>query len=129
MGRSLRPDPHGGQAGRRRQAERRGHLSEYLAALYLLLKGYRILALRYRTRLGEVDIVARKGDILAFVEVKARRDAQAGLDAVGGESQRRIRAASDIWLAKYGGNGTFSQRYDVLVITPRRWPRHFPDAF
>lgn len=129
MRRKAKPDPHGAQESRRRQAERRGHLSEYAAALYLMLKGYRILALRYRTRLGEVDIVARKGEIVAFVEVKARRDVQEGLDAIGLESQRRIRAASDLWLAKHGRGGLWTQRYDVLVIMPRRWPRHFPDAF
>ena len=113
----------------RRGAERRGRTSEYIAAAYLLMKGYRILALRYRTRLGEVDIVARKGEILAFVEVKARSHEQAGIDAVGYDSQRRIRAASDLWLAKHGEHAGLSQRYDVLVVLPRRWPRHFPDAF
>lgn len=128
MGRKPRPDKYR-DPGRRQKAERRGHWSEYIAAAYLFLKGYRILALRYRTRLGEVDIIARKGDVVVFVEVKARRDAQAGLDAVGGETQRRIRAASDLWLAKHGRGRLWTQRYDVLVIVPRRWPRHFPDAF
>ena len=66
-------DPH---KTRRQKAERRGHVSEWIAAAYLLLKGYRILALRYRTKLGEIDIVARKGDLAVFVEVKARGDAR-----------------------------------------------------
>ncbi|NKF34370.1 YraN family protein, partial [Pseudomonas sp. BGM005] len=56
----------------RRKALRRGLVSEYVAAVFLMLKGYRILALRHRTRLGEIDIVARKGDLAVFVEVKAR---------------------------------------------------------
>ncbi|RWX76773.1 YraN family protein [Neorhizobium lilium] len=128
MGRRHRSAAEGRSASRRK-AERRGHLSEYVAALYLLLKGYRILAIRHRTRLGEVDIVARKGNVLAFVEVKARRSEQAGIDAVGFDSQRRIRAASDLWLARHGNLATLSQRYDVIVVVPRRWPRHFPDAF
>ncbi len=128
MAKGRKPGPEPVSAGRR-GAERRGRASEYIAAAYLLLKGYRILALRYRTRLGEVDIVAKKGDILAFVEVKARRHEQAGVDAVGYDSQRRIRAASDLWLAKHSEFAGFSQRYDILVVLPRRWPRHFPDAF
>ena len=56
---------------RRRKAERRGHVSEWIAAAYLFLKGYRILARRYRTKLGEIDIIARKGDLAVFIEVKA----------------------------------------------------------
>jgi len=56
-------------ASHRRKALRRGHVSEYLAAAFLMLKGYRIVALRYRTRLGEIDIIARKGDLAVFVEV------------------------------------------------------------
>ena len=113
----------------RQKAERRGHFSEYVAAIYLLLKGYRILAMRYRTKLGEVDLIARKGDFVAFVEVKARANEQLGIDAVGFESQRRIRAASDLWLARQPDAGKLSQRYDVVVVLPHRWPRHFPDAF
>lgn len=113
----------------RQKAERRGHFSEYVAAIYLLLKGYRILAMRYRTKLGEVDLIARKGDLIAFVEVKARASEQLGIDAVGFESQRRIRAASDLWLARQADPGKLSQRYDVVVVLPHRWPRHFPDAF
>lgn len=68
---------------KRRRAERRGHVSEYLAALYLMAKGYRILAIRYRTRLGEVDLIARKRDLVIFVEVKARIGEREAIDAVG----------------------------------------------
>jgi putative endonuclease len=128
MAKGRKPGPEPASAGRR-GAERRGRASEYIAAAYLFIKGYRILALRYRTRLGELDIVAQKGEILAFVEVKARRTEQAGIDAVGFDSQRRIRAASDLWLAKHAEFAGLSQRYDILVILPRRWPRHFQDAF
>ncbi|MET0747126.1 MAG: YraN family protein, partial [Rhizobium sp.] len=96
----------------RRKAWRRGHVSEYLAALYLACKGYRILAIRHKTPLGEIDIVARKGDLAVFVEVKARRDAQAAVDAVSFTAQRRIRAASDLWLAQQPDFSSLSQRYD-----------------
>ena len=113
----------------RRRAERRGRISEYVAALYLLLKGYRIVALRHRTRLGEIDIIARKRDLVIFVEVKARRDERAAVDAVGYAAQRRIRAASDLWLARQAQYARLSQRYDIIAVRPGRLPRHFQDAF
>jgi putative endonuclease len=129
MARTAKERERARPSGRRQEAERRGHWSEYIAAAYLLLKGYRILAMRYRTRLGEVDIVARKGSVVAFVEVKARASEQAGLDAVSLQSRQRIRAASDLWLAKQEDSAHLSLRYDIVVVLPRRWPRHFPDAF
>ncbi|MDI7864580.1 YraN family protein [Rhizobiaceae bacterium n13] len=113
----------------RRKAERRGRVSEYLAALCLLVKGYRIVALRYRTRLGEIDIIVRKGDLIVFVEVKARREEGQAVDAVGFAAQRRIRAASDQWLARQPDAHLLSQRYDIVAVLPRRWPRHYPNAF
>jgi putative endonuclease len=118
-----------GQRSKRRKAWRRGHVSEYLAALYLACKGYRILAIRHRTPLGEIDIVARKGDLAVFVEVKARRSAAAALDAVSFAAQHRIRAASDLWLAGQPDFSRLSQRYDIVAMLPGRWPRHFRDAF
>jgi len=113
----------------RRKAQRRGHVSEYLAALYLMAKGYRILAIRYRTRLGEIDLIARKGDLIVFVEVKARVGEREAVDAVSFTSQKRIRAASDLWLSKRKDAARLSQRYDVVAVLPGRLPRHFPDAF
>jgi putative endonuclease len=71
----------------RRRAQRRGHISEYIAALVLLMKGYRIVALRHRTKLGEIDIIARKRDLAIFVEVKARRDEMGAIDAVSYAAQ------------------------------------------
>lgn len=114
---------------KRRKALRRGHLSEYIAALYLFAKGYRILAIRHRTKLGEIDIIARKGDLAVFVEVKARRGEREAIDAVAPAAQHRIRAASDLWLARRADHAALSQRYDIVAILPGRWPRHFPDAF
>ncbi|EJZ22126.1 YraN family protein [Rhizobium sp. Pop5] len=113
----------------RRKAQRWGRVSEYVAAVFLMLKGYRILALRHRTRLGEIDIVARKGDLAIFVEVKARHDEGAAVDAVSVVAQKRIRAASDLWLARQADYPRLSQRYDIVAVMPGRLPRHFPDAF
>ncbi|MFK0385203.1 YraN family protein [Agrobacterium sp. NPDC090273] len=114
---------------KRRRAERRGHTAEYWAALYLMLKGYRILAIRYRTRLGEIDLVARKKNVVAIIEVKARRSVNGAVDAVGWHSQQRIRAAADIWLSRRKDFSELSVRFDIVAVMPRRLPRHFVDAF
>ncbi|RAX39478.1 YraN family protein [Rhizobium tropici] len=118
-----------GEKLKRQKAWRRGHMAEYLAAAFLMLKGYRIVAIRHRTKLGEIDIVARKGDLAIFVEVKSRRGAQEAIDAVSFSSQNRIRAASDLWLARQPDFARLSQRYDIVAMLPGRWPQHFPDAF
>ena len=118
-----------GPDDRRLKALRRGALAEYRAALSLLLKGYRIVAFRYRTKLGEIDIIARKGDLVACVEVKARRSLDDSVFAVSLPSQRRIRAASDLWLSKQPDSARLSLRYDIVSVTPWRWPVHLTDAF
>ncbi|RYC09865.1 YraN family protein [Ciceribacter ferrooxidans] len=115
--------------GRRLRAERRGRLSEYVAALFLLLKGYRIVALRFRCRAGEIDIIARKGTIAVFVEVKARRLERSAVDAVSFRTQKRIHAASDVWLSRQPDFSNLSCRYDIVAVMPWRLPRHFEDAF
>ena len=118
-------------AGDRRKlkALRRGYLAEYRAALCLLLKGYRIVAMRHRTKLGEIDIIARRGDLIACVEVKARRDGDSAVFAVTGTAQHRIRAASDIWLSRQPDAHRLSLRYDIVAVLPWQLPKHFVDAF
>lgn len=123
--RKIRPGPDRGRV----KAERRGRFSEYVAALYLLLKGYRIVAMRYRSRGGEVDIIARRGGLIALVEVKARRSAAQSVDAVGFSSQQRIRSAGDHWLSRQRDAAALSVRCDIVAIVPGRWPKHFMDAF
>lgn len=122
----MKPEP---PDHKRRKALRRGSLAEYRAALFLLLKGYRIVAFRYRTKLGEIDIIARKGNLVACVEVKARRSLADSVFAVSDLAQRRIRAASDLWLAKQPDFADLSVRYDIISVTPWRWPIHLTDAF
>ena len=114
---------------RRQKAERRGRFAEWIAAFWLMLKGYRILALRHRTPLGEIDIIARRGDLVAFIEVKARRDTALVIDAVSASAQTRIRAASELWLSRRKDAAGLSLRYDIIAVMPYRLPRHFPDAF
>ena len=114
---------------RRRKAQRWGHVSEWLAAFALTLKGYRIVAMRYKTKLGEVDLIAKRGDLIAMVEVKARNDVMSAVDAVTHESQTRIRSAGDLWLSKQACAAQYSIRYDIIAVRPWRWPTHLPDAF
>ena len=113
----------------RQKAQRRGQWSELLAGMALRLKGYRILARNYKTKLGEIDIVARKGDLVAIVEVKARDDLQTSLDAVDYGSSRRIEGAADLWLAKQRDAHLLSMRFDIVAVQPMRWPVHIEDAF
>ena len=116
-------------AARRLGAYRRGHRSEWLAAAALMAKGYRIVARRYRTRLGEIDLIARRGDLVAIVEVKARPNLAAAMDAIGGMSERRIEAAADLWLARQRDYARLSMRFDMVAVLPWRWPVHVPDVF
>jgi len=122
---------NGGETGvaARRKAFRKGHLSEWFAALALVLKGYRPVARRYRTRHGEVDLIMRKGDLAVFVEVKARASEQAAVDAVTATAARRIAAAGDVWLSRQSDASRLSLRYDIVAVIPGRWPVHFPNAF
>lgn len=118
-----------GGTDRKRRLERKGRRAEWLAALSLMLRGYRIAALRYKTRAGEIDIVARKGDLIAFVEVKARRDLASGVDAVSYSAQRRIRDAGGTFISEQPDSARLSWRFDIVVVSPWRWPVHLKDAF
>jgi len=117
------------EAGRRRyRAYRRGHRGEWLAAFALLLKGYRIVARRYRTKLGEIDLIARRGDLVAIVEVKVRPTLAEAMEAVGWTSARRIEAAADLWLARQPDYARLSLRFDLVAVLPGRWPVHVPNV-
>lgn len=114
---------------RRRAAERRGHGAERLAAWMLRLKGYRIVGRRVRTPHGEIDLVAERRDTVAIVEVKARADEDAAITAVGPAAQRRLSAAARVWLAHHPAYVRHTIRFDIVLVVPRRWPRHLANAF
>ena len=116
-------------AALRRKALRRGSFSESLAALALRLKGYRIVERNFRCPFGEIDLVARKGDLIAFVEVKARRSVAEAVDAVSGRAQRRIANAGEHWIGRQRDWDRLSWRFDIVAVLPRRWPVHLPGAF
>ena len=117
------------ERGSRQKAYRRGHRGEWIAALALMLKGYRIVARRWKTKLGEVDLIARRGDLVLVVEVKCRPTLIEAMDAIGHQSQRRIEAAADLWLMRQPDFARLSVRFDMVAVLPRRWPVHVENVF
>jgi putative endonuclease len=128
-----RADPGDTRRGRprpeRQAAFRLGVSAESRAALFLIAKAYRILARRWKTPFGEIDIVARRRTTLVFVEVKARAQADAAAAAVTERTQRRIVAAAELWLARHPEDAQRDIRLDVILVTPGRMPRHIVNAF
>jgi len=102
----------------------KGRDAEGKAARHLGLKGYRILDRNARLGRGELDIVAGKGDILAFVEVKLRPNRDAGLLAVTTEKQERLRSAASAWLACHKEHLHLQCRFDLIILTPGRFLTH-----
>lgn len=113
----------------KRAAHLFGLRAETIAALWLSAKFYRILARRYRVKGGEVDIIARRGDAIVFVEVKARGDMDEALSAITPEKQRRFSRAAARWLATNQWAASYTLRADAVFIAPGRLPRHVVAAF
>jgi putative endonuclease len=114
---------------RRRGAHLFGLKAESLAVLLLRLKGYSIVARRYAISGGEIDLIARRGDSIAFVEVKARADLEAAADAISATKRRRISRAARVWLARNPWAAGLTLRGDAVFVAPRRLPRHAPSAY
>jgi len=112
----------------REAAEKRGRGAETLACWYLRLKGWRILARRARVPGGEVDIVARRGRTLVFVEVKARSSEAAAEFALDQWRLRRVAIAAERLMPRFMRDGD-DVRIDALLMVPRRWPRHVPNVW
>lgn len=114
---------------RRRRAYGRGRGAERLAAWWLRLKGYRILARGFRVPAGEIDLVAQRGNVLALVEVKARDSlAEAGA-AVTARQRARIERAAAAFLQRHPHLCGLDVRFDAVLVAPGRAPRHFADAW
>jgi putative endonuclease len=110
-------------------AFRTGLSAETRAAAFLMAKGYRILAKRFRTPYGEIDIVARKRNLIVFIEVKARGRLDDAAYAVTPRQQARIIDAAQAWLMTHPEHADFEMRFDAMLIAPRRLPRHLLAAF
>ena len=112
----------------RRRAERGGRRGERIAALWLQLKGWHILARRARTPLGEVDLVAKRGRTIAFVEVKARATERAAGHALDEYRLRRVAAAAEALAPRFARRGE-DVRIDAIFIIPWRLPRHLQNVW
>ncbi|CAK0751784.1 putative endonuclease [Azospirillaceae bacterium] len=119
------------EARRRRGArsQRRGWWAEWLSAWILRLKGYRILERRWRSPFGEIDLLARRGSVVVVVEVKARPNEVLGREAVSTRQWVRLSRAVAFYVARRPKLAMCDIRFDVMVVTPRRWPRHVVDAW
>jgi putative endonuclease len=113
----------------RHRAWRRGRWAEAACAATLILRGYRILGRRLRSPVGEIDIVARRGAVLAIIEVKARTDAAAAAEAVTPRQQERLIRAAGWVVAGRPDFAAMQVRFDVMLVTPWRWPQHVVDAW
>ncbi len=114
---------------RRRGAHLYGLKAESIAALVRRLKGYRILARRFVISGGEIDLIAKRGAVIAFVEVKARADMEVAAIAISATKQRRIARAARVWLARNPWAAALTLRGDAIFVAPGRLPRHTPSAY
>ena len=112
----------------RLDAEKRGRRGETLAAWFLRLKGWRIVGTRVKTPRGEVDLIARRGKSIVFVEVKARTHRRDLATAIDATRLRRVAAAAEILLPKYGKECE-NMQIDVIMVAPWRWPNHLPNVW
>jgi putative endonuclease len=100
--------------------ERKGRLSEALCSLFLTLKGYRILKTRYKTKSGEIDIIAKKGKRLIIIEVKTRPSLASALESISFRQRQRIQRALQYFLVCYQEYTGYDIRFDVMLVTPWR---------
>ncbi|KKB08321.1 YraN family protein [Devosia chinhatensis] len=116
-------------AERRLAAEKRGHRGERLATLFLQAKLYRLRQTRFRTPVGEIDIIAEKHGTIVFIEVKSRSRRADEATALGAVNQARIARAAQYWLTRHPSESGKDMRFDVIFLAPGRWPRHLINAF
>ena len=107
----------------------RGHRAEWIALLFLISKGYRPLARRYAAAGGEIDLIMRRGDTIAFVEVKARGLMDDALLSITARKRQRFSRAVRAWLARNDWAANKTWRADAVFIAPKTWPKHIVSAF
>lgn len=106
------------------RARRQGHSAEWIAAAWLMLKGYQILGFRLKTRAGEIDLLARRGSVLAVVEVKRRRTLEQAKAALAADQYVRLLAAGEAAMRNRPALKDLRLRIDTVALAPRRFPRH-----
>ena len=117
------------RAARGAAARLSGRRAEVWAAAWLMAKGYRILGFRLRTAQAEIDLVAKRGRILAVVEVKSRLSLEIALETVTFDQRDRLRLAGAQLAANRPGLAACAVRVDLLALAPGKLPRHIPDAW
>jgi len=95
----------------------------------LSVTGWRVLAWRWKCPLGEIDLVAKRGKIISFIEVKARQKEQAAINLITAHLWRQISEAADLFMARHGQYANFSWLFDAIIIVPRKWPRRFKNMW
>lgn len=113
----------------RKRAEKHGRRAETLAALWLQLRLYRILERRFKTPVGEIDLVVERFGITVFIEVKARGTGSGLEQALGQVNQQRLVRAANYYLARHPAKAATPLRFDVIFLAPRQLPRHLKGAF
>lgn len=108
---------------------RKGIWAEWRAAAYLRLRGYKLRARRYKTPLGEIDLVVERARTLVFVEVKLRATLDGAAEAIDGRNQRRVRAAAELYLQEHPQYNDHDMRFDALILTPGRAIAHLEAAW
>jgi putative endonuclease len=116
-------------SNRKTSNHRRGILAEYAALFYLMCKGYRLVTLRYKTKFGEIDLIMRRGDTLAFVEVKARRYHADAAVAIHSKNQSRVMQAAQMFLRNHPAYANYQVRFDAVLIAWYKRPHHLVHAF
>ena len=119
----------GATTQRRQRAQRRGRFAEWLCLWHLRLRGWRILARGWRCPSGEIDILARRGRMLAIIEVKSRNELNAAASALTPRQRRRIARAAETFLLSRPDLAALDLRFDLMLVAPLRVPRHWPGAW
>lgn len=113
----------------RQKAHIRGIKAEGIAAVLLNFKGYRVLQRRYKTKLGEIDLVIKRGKVVAFVEVKARASVDDAAYAITEHQKKRIEGAARVFLSSYPEYSEYFCRFDAVLVAPMRMPTHITNAW
>ena len=113
----------------RQQRDAAGRRAETIGAWLLRLKGYRVLERRFKSPVGEIDLIARRASTIAFVEVKARPSTRAAIESVSARQRQRIANAAALFMQRRPELATVTMRFDLILVTPRRMPQHFIDAW
>jgi putative endonuclease len=118
-----------GRSLARRRAQRRGRLAEWLCLWHLRVRGWQILARGWRCPAGEIDILARRGRVLAVIEVKSRGEFATAASALAPRQRRRITRAAEAFLLQHAELVDLDLRFDMMLVAPLRLPRHWRGAW